>query len=182
MGVLGTAALHPGTGTLFVGLGGYAGIHGPLTPFMRAVSWETLADTWTTAVSGGVAKYTVPVPPLYATNASGLTSPATVNDVVFVATDRAALYALDAATGLCLWSAPGLPGTGGLYALGPAIYGNYVVNGVGKKVYIYKLPRAVIRLPWEHYREIERFPWPPIPPEPDPRLLELVHLLRERVR
>lgn len=180
-GVMGTAALHRDTGTLFVGLGGYAGIDGTLTPFMRAVDWETLEDTWTTAVSGGVAKYTVPVPPMYTTGESGLTSPATVNDVVFVATDRAGLYALDAATGLCLWSAPGLPTTNYPFSLGPAIYGNFVVNGVGKKVYIYKLPLAIVRIPWERYTEVERFPWPPVPPEPDPRFLELINALRTRV-
>lgn len=179
-GVMGTAALHRDTGTLFVGLGGYAGINGALTPFMRAVDWETLEDTWTTAVSGGVAKYTVPVPPMYMTNQSGLTSPATVNDVVFVATDKAALYALDAATGLCLWSAPGLPSSA--FSLGPAIYGNFVVNGAGKKVYIYKLPSAVLRFPWERYVEIERWPRWPWPPEPDPRFLELINVLREKVR
>lgn len=182
-GVMGTAALHRDTGTLFVGLGGYAGIDGTLTPFMRAVDWETLEDTWTTAVSGGVAKYTVPVPPMYMTDESGLTSPATVNDVVFVATDKAGLYALDAPTGLCLWSAPGLTTSGSPFSLGPAIYGNYVVNGVGKKVYIYKLPLAVIRIPWDLVLEVERVPrWPWPPPGPDPRFLELVNELRNRLR
>jgi outer membrane protein assembly factor BamB len=180
-GVMGTAALHRDTGTLFVGLGGYADIDGTRTPFMRAVSWETLEDNWATAVSGGVARYTVPVPPMYTTNESGLTSPATVNDVVFVATDRAALYALDAATGLCLWSAPGLPTTGFQFSLGPAIYGNFVVNGTGKKVYIYKLPSAIVRFPWERYLELERWPRWPWPPEPDPRFLEAINVLRNRV-
>jgi len=179
-GVLGTAALHRGTGTLFVGLGGYAGIDGSVTPFMRAADWNTLADKWTTAVSGGVAKYTVPVPPMYTTDESGLTSPAVVNDVVFVATDKAALYALDAATGLCLWSAPGLPTSGFIFSLGPAIYGNYVVNGAGQKVYIYKLPPAYVRIPWDRYILIERFP--PWPPEPDPRLTEVINEIRNRFR
>jgi outer membrane protein assembly factor BamB len=116
---------------------------------------------------------------MYMTNESGLTSPAVVNDVVFVATDKAALYALDAATGLCLWSAPGLPSGGGNFSLGPALYGNYVVNGAGKKVYIYKLPPAFIRIPWDRYILVERFPWPP---EPDPRFGELINELRNRIR
>jgi outer membrane protein assembly factor BamB len=177
-GVMGTAALHRGLGTLFVGLGGYDGIDGSLTPFMRAVDWGTLVDKWATTVVGGVAKYTVPVPPMYQTNESGLTSPAVVNDVVFVATDKPALYALDAATGLCLWSAPGLPAGFGNFSLGPAIYGNYVANGAGHTVYIYKLPLVLVPFPWDRFVAVERFPFPP---EPDPRFTELVNELRKRM-
>ena len=181
-GVLGTAALNGSLGTLFVGLGGYLGAgDGTKTPFMRAVSWDTLVDQWTTAVGGdGVARYTIPVPPMYMTNEAGLGSPATVNDVVFVSTHKTALYALDAATGLCLWSATGLPAGGWpIFALGPAIYGNYVVNGIANKVYIYKLPCSIIHIPWDRYVAVERFPWPP---EPDPRLTELVNVIRNRLR
>jgi outer membrane protein assembly factor BamB len=180
-GVMGTAAMHSGLGTLFVGLGGYAGIgDSTKTPFMRAVDWDTLLDKWTTTVTGGVARYTVPVPPMYSSSEAGLSSPAVVNDVVFIATSKCALYALDAATGLCLWSAPGLPAGGWPnYALGPAIYGNYVVAGAGKKVYIYKLPTAIVHIPWDRYVAVERFPWPP---EPDPRLTELVFEIREMLR
>jgi outer membrane protein assembly factor BamB len=132
-GVLGTAAVHRGLRRIFVGVGGYSGaIDTPTTPFMRALDWNDLSDAWTTAVGpDGVARYTVPRPPMYTTpNEAGLSSPAVVNDVVFVSTSKPALYALDAATGLCLWVAPGLgspsPAT---YTLGPAIYGNSVVVG-----------------------------------------------------
>ncbi len=61
----------------------------------------------------------MPVPPLYTTpNEAGLGSPAVVNDVVLVPPSKPGLYALDADTGLCLWSATGLSGT---YVLGPAV-------------------------------------------------------------
>jgi outer membrane protein assembly factor BamB len=177
-GIFGTAALHTGLGTVFVAVGGYGGADGSKTPFMRAVNWGSLVDKWTTVVGGdGVARYTVPAPPMYTSDETGLSSPAVVNDVVFVSTSKSALYALDAATGLCLWSAPGLPG--GQFSLGPAVYGNYVVNGAGKTVYIYKLPKAFVRIPWDRFIYVERFPWPP---EPDPRLTELINVLRNRLR
>ena len=67
-------------------------------------------------------------------NEAGLSSPAVVNDVVFVSTTNPGLYAFHVETGLCLWSADGLaPG----YLLGPAIYGNYVVIGSGNALNIY---------------------------------------------
>jgi outer membrane protein assembly factor BamB len=142
-GVFGTAAIHYGLGRLFIGLGGYNGIGNySTTPFMRAVDWNTLADGWTTAVqavgANQVSRYTVPRPPMYTTaGEAALSSPAVVNDVVFVSTTKPGLYALDAATGLCLWPAPGI--TSGMYVLGPAIYGNYVIIGSGTNVYIYSL-------------------------------------------
>jgi outer membrane protein assembly factor BamB len=129
-GVMGTATVHRGLGRLFIGLGGYSGaIDINTTPFMRAVDWNTLADAWATA-GANPPKYTVPVPPMYTTpGETGLSSPAVVNDVVFISTSKPAMYCLDAATGACLWLAPGI-GTGS-YAMGPAIYGNYVVVGIG---------------------------------------------------
>ena len=66
----------------------------------------------------------------------GLSSPAVVNDVVFISTTKPGLYAFDAATGLCLWSAGGLAAG---YPMGPAIYGNYVVVGSGNTLNIYSL-------------------------------------------
>jgi outer membrane protein assembly factor BamB len=142
-GVFGTAALHAGMGKVFVGVGGYGGaIDTTTTPFMRALDWNTLADAWTTVVGvDGVTRYTVPRPPMYTTAGEvGLSSPAVVNDVVFVSTAKPALYALDVATGLCLWLAPGLSGMPpGTYILGPAIYSNYAVIGAGNSVYIYSL-------------------------------------------
>ena len=141
-GVMGTATVHRGLGRLFIGLGGYSGaIDINTTPFMRAVDWNTLADAWVTA-GANPPKYTVPVPPMYTTpGETGLSSPAVVNDVVFISTSKPAMYCLDAATGACLWLAPGI-GVGN-YAMGPAIYGNYVVVGIGGysggRVNIYRL-------------------------------------------
>jgi outer membrane protein assembly factor BamB len=139
-GVFGTAAVHHGLRRLFVGVGGYNGIGDvPTTPFLRALHWNNLHDAWTMAnqtINGHpVAKYTVPVPPMYQTSEAGCSSPAVVNDVVFVSTNLSALYALDANTGLSLWSAPGLPG--GQFILGPAIHGNHVVVGAAGTVFIY---------------------------------------------
>ncbi|HEY6968720.1 MAG TPA: PQQ-binding-like beta-propeller repeat protein [Candidatus Angelobacter sp.] len=141
-GVFCTAAVHYGLGRLFVGLGGYEGIANiPTTPFMRALDWNNLNDAWPIAnqtISGHpVAKYIVPVPPMYQTSEAGCSSPAVTNDVVFVSTTKSALYAMDVNCGLCLWSAPSLPA--GQFVLGPAISGNYVVVGAGGTVFIYSL-------------------------------------------
>lgn len=177
-GVLGTAAVHYVLRRLFVGIGGYGGaIDSGSTPFMRALDWNTLDDAWTTAIGGdGVTRYTVPRPPMYTTpDEAGLSSPAVVNDVVFVSTSKPGLYALDAATGLCLWAAPGLPPPSGpTYVLGPAVYGNYVVIGASNNVYIYSLPRIVfpyrppdLLISWLDV--IRRWPFPPpVPPPPPP--------------
>jgi outer membrane protein assembly factor BamB len=130
-GIFGTAAVHPGLGRLFIGLGGYSGsIDSTTTPFLRVVDWGTLADAWATAGTNPP-KYAVPVPPLYTTpNEAGLSSPALVNDVVLVATTRPALYALSAATGLLLWTADGMgPPAAGNYVVGPAVSGNDVIVG-----------------------------------------------------
>jgi outer membrane protein assembly factor BamB len=184
-GVMGSAAVHPLLGRLFVGLGGYDGIGDyQTTPFMRVLDWNNLHDAWTTSnVPDDISRYTVPRPPMYTTPfEAGLSSPAVVNDVVFVSTSKPALYALDAVSGLCLWAAPTIPGSlGYTYVLGPAIYGNYVVIGAGNSVYIYSLP--TITLP---YRPLDLyaswwdiikhwpFPPPPPPPPPDPILRENV--------
>ena len=171
-GVFATAAVNAGLGRLFVGLGGYGGISDfHVTPFMRALDWNTLNDAWATSVQtvgpNQVSKYTVPVPPMYTTSEAGLSSPALVDNVVFVTTSKPALYALDATTGLCLWSAPGLGSvSGGTFVLGPAVYGNYVVIGAGATLYIYKLGPSYerVRVPdlvvpwWERL-----FPNPPDP-------------------
>lgn len=179
-GIFGTPAVHTASGRIFIGIGGYNGmaldagaeIDSTRSPFIRAVNWSNLQDAWPTTVGGdGIRRYTVAKPPVYTSREVGLSSPAVVNDVVFVSTDKAALYALDVATGLCLWSAAGLPTTGMKFALGPAIYGNYVVLGVGSNVYVYRLGW---RFPFEPWRipidEIVRYPWPPPPPIPPPFL------------
>jgi outer membrane protein assembly factor BamB len=189
-GVMATPALHSGLGRLFVGIGGYngmaldagAGIDQTRTPFLRAVDWNTLADVWPTAVgTDNVSRYTTTKPPMYTTLEVGLSSPAVVNDVVFVSTNKTGLYALCAVTGTCLWSAPGLPTAAfGEFALGPAIYGNYVVMGSGSTLYIYHLPTYTIIWPWPIL--YDPF-WKFRPPEPDPEwtrqvIVEIQNLLK----
>lgn len=146
-GVLGTAALAAHLGRIFIGLGGYQqeadlfpAIDPQTTPFIRAVDWDTLDDAWPTA-GDNPPKYRAAQPPVYCTDdEAGMSSPAVVNDVVFVSTTKPALYAFDAQTGLCLWEAPGIAPAPFSYALGPAIYGNYVVNGLSSgHLYIYSL-------------------------------------------
>jgi outer membrane protein assembly factor BamB len=181
-GVMGTPALHSGLGRLFVGLGGYdgmnldagAGIDPTRSPFLRAVDWNTLLDAWpTTLGADNVSRYSAAKPPLYTSLEVGLSSPAVVNDVVFVSTNKTGLYALDAGDGHCLWAATNLPS--GAFALGPAIFGNYVVLGAGDKIYIYKLGRSWVRPSWWNDIMLVQgwqppFPWPPpiVPPIPWP--------------
>jgi outer membrane protein assembly factor BamB len=181
-GVLATPALDASRGRLFVGLGGYdgmnldagAGIDQTRTPFLRALDWNTLADAWPTAVGpDNVSRYTATKPPMYTTVEVGLSSPAVVNDVVFVSTDKTGLYALCAETGACLWSAPGLPT--GEFALGPSVYGNYVVMGSGSTLYIYRLHTHLV-WPWPIL--VDRF-WKFRPPEPDPWIKQLINEIRQ---
>src|SRR5262245_35460903 len=114
-----------------------------------------------------VLRYTSTKPPMYASQEVGLSSPAVVADVVFVATspppfgsDRANLYALSVQDGHCLWSAGGLAVDS--FSLGPAVYRNYVVVGAGNRVYIYRLgPNWLFPLLRE---EIDLGPWGPWPP------------------
>lgn len=181
-GVMATAAVHAGLGKVYVGLGGYSGIGDQtVTPFIRALDWHSLADAWPTAVDTvngrQVVRYTAARPPLYTSGEAGLASPAVSNDVVFMSTHKTALYALDAATGTCLWSAPGMPSGGWpTYCLGPAVSGKYVVVGAAHEVRIYALttPHRFPRIPdlvewpprprgwpWD-------LPWPPRPPHPGP--------------
>jgi outer membrane protein assembly factor BamB len=176
-GVMGTAAVHAGLGKIYVGLGGYSGIgDSSVTPFVRALDWNTLDDAWPTAVNTvngrQVVRYTTARPPLYTSSEAGLSSPAVCNDVVFVTTSKTALYALDAATGTCLWSAPGMPPGGWpTYCLGPAVSGKYVVVGAGHQVRIYALttpnripPIRDIPIPELRFPPKWPLPWPP----PDP--------------
>jgi outer membrane protein assembly factor BamB len=192
-GVFGTPAIHYGLGRLFVGLGGYngmaldgeAGIDQTRTPFLRAVKWGDLHDAWPTAVGAdNVIRYTNTKPPMYSSLEVGLSSPAVVHDVVFVSTspppfsaDKPGLYALSVGDGHCLWSAGGLPT--GPFALGPAVYGNYVVVGAGDRVYIYRLgpcwrfprPPTLYRRPWPWEiveGPIRVGPEPPVGPWPGP--------------
>jgi len=139
-GPFNTAAVDPVTGTLFIGIGGpnyhnaSPGIDYNSTPFMKAIKWDTLADAW--PVDGSdPAKYANVGASMY-TNAgeSGLSSPAVVNDVVFVSTSKVSIYAYKVTDGTLLWSndignqTMGFNGGYG-YCLGPAIWGSYVVAG-----------------------------------------------------
>lgn len=153
-GVFGTAAVDYACGRLYVGLGGYShAIDSATTPFLRALRWDDLTDAWATALGNdGVRRYTAPAPPMYANpGEAGLSSPAVVNDVLFVSTGLRRLYALDTATGLCLWSAPGIAGgplNWDTCIMGPAIYGDFVVIGSESVIYIYRLGRHC-HWPWQ---------------------------------
>jgi outer membrane protein assembly factor BamB len=155
-GTYSTAAIHPGLQRLFIGIGGNnyhfiaPGIDTNTTPFMRALDWNTLADAWPMD-DNNPRRYAKARPPMY-TNAgeSGLSIPAVVNDVVFMATSNISLYAFSAADGILLWQdrlgaqTDGFCGGYG-YCLGPAIWGDYVVAGAlvfgrdGGVLKIYKL-------------------------------------------
>jgi outer membrane protein assembly factor BamB len=139
-GIYSTAAVHPGSRKIFVGIGGNnyhsvaAGIDTANTPFIRALDYDTLADAWPVD-TGNPPRYTKARPPLY-TNVteSGLSSPAVVNDVVFMATTFVSLYALSVADGTMLFEDKLGEQTGGMnggygYCMGPAVCGNYVVAG-----------------------------------------------------
>jgi outer membrane protein assembly factor BamB len=156
-GVFNTAAVHPGSNDdpqtipsrIFVGMGGpnyhsaSPGIDYQNTPFMRAIDAMTLEDVWPMD-DGDPPRYTKTsfVDPntfekvgMYQTaGESGLGSPAVVNDVVFCATSKIALYAFDVRDGTLLWYDNLGAQTGGYnggygYCLGPAIWKNYVVAG-----------------------------------------------------
>ncbi len=145
-GPFNTAAVDPKTGTLFIGIGG-PNYHGPApgidsktTPFLKAVKWDTLLDTWPMDDSFDPPRYKNVGASMYSDpgdsipGASGLSSPAVVNDIVFISTSKVSIYAYKVTDGTFLWSDDIGPQTGGLnggygYCMGPAIYGNYVVAG-----------------------------------------------------
>lgn len=140
-GVYGTPAFHPGTGRLFTGIGGDdAGtIDIASTPFIRALRGDDLHDSWHRHHDAdGVWRYTNGRPPLYTTAGErGLTSPAVVNDVVFVGTTRPALHAFDVHHGHCVWSDTTL--SGGEFVMGCAIAGRHVAVAVGSLLRIYSM-------------------------------------------
>jgi outer membrane protein assembly factor BamB len=134
-GIFSTAAVHE-SGRLFVGLGGK--IYSEATPFMRALDWNTLDDVWKTQVDTiglgktKVKRYASSHPPMYVKPwESGMSSPAIVNDIVFMSTTGPGLYAFDIETGKCLWSSPDFVRAPFAYLMGPAVYGDYVVVGTG---------------------------------------------------
>jgi outer membrane protein assembly factor BamB len=139
-GIYSTAAIDPASRKIFVGIGGNnyhsvaAGIDTENTPFIRALDYDTLDDAWPVD-NGNPKRYTKARPPLY-TNVteSGLSSPAVVNDVVFMATTFVSLYAFSVADGTMLFEDRLGQQTGGFnggygYCMGPAVCGNYVVAG-----------------------------------------------------
>jgi outer membrane protein assembly factor BamB len=145
-GVFASAAVDPSYQNIFYGLGGYGGVDGASTPFLRICDWTTLADSWPVAVGADtVTRYSSAATPLYQTNEAGLSSPVVVNDLVFVSTSSPAtkstsLYAFSTSNGLLKWSAPAFVSkTDQPYSLGPAIYGNFVVVGGGSQLNIYSL-------------------------------------------
>ena len=156
-GTYSTAAIHPGTERLFIGIGGNnyhflaPGIDSDTTPFMRAMDWNTLKDAWPMDQESDPQRYLKASPPMYATaGESGISVPAVVNDVVFFATTKISLYAFDVNDGTCLWQddlgSPTQGFCGGYgYCMGPAIWQDYVVAGAlvfgrdGGLLNIYKL-------------------------------------------
>src|SRR5262249_13450723 len=104
-------------------------------------------DAWPTAVGADrVSRYITPTPWMYASSEAGISSPAVVNDVVFVSTSKGyvansdpALYAFASSNDHPLWRAPGFPTGDSLFAVGPGIYGNFVVIGAGSELLIYHL-------------------------------------------
>ncbi len=77
---------------------------------------------------------------MYMTTEAGLSSPVVANDVVFVSTSAPALYAFSSANGVPLWRASGFPqNPPNRFSLGPAVYGNSVVVGVGSELLVYGL-------------------------------------------
>ena len=138
-GTYSTAALCSAQKKLFIGLGGNnyhwiaPGIDSDNTPFMRAMDWETLDDAW--PMAGDPLKYTTAAAAMYKTNGeSGISVPAVVNDVVFMATTGVAIYAFSVEDGTLLWQDVIGAQTGGFnggygYCMGPAIWRDYVVAG-----------------------------------------------------
>jgi outer membrane protein assembly factor BamB len=166
-GTFSCAAIDYKNGILFCGLGSDDNLNTFTTPFLRAMRWDTLNDAWPTVVgpvrsaSGNVRHYQIPGSPLYSNdNEKAVGSPAVVNDVVFVSTTKAALYALDTASGALLWQAPDLT-SGYDTILGAAISGDYVVIGYKSTLRIYH------RHTWQRspsrWQPIAAGPWPRFP-------------------
>ena len=123
---------------------------------------RTTCTTWPTAVGAdNVIRYTATKPPMCTSAEVGLSSPAIVGDVVFVATSpqpyssqSARLYALAVSDGHCLWSSPGL--AQGKFSLGPAIYRTTWWSARRNEVTIFRLgPRWRFPIPW--HPPIEKF-------------------------
>src|SRR5262249_9758376 len=108
-GIYSTAAVHPGSRKIFVGIGGNnyhsvaAGIDTDTPPSMAALDYATLEAAWPLD-NANPRRYSNGRPPLYSNSSeSGLSSPAVVNDVVFMATTYVSLYAFAVADGKLLF-------------------------------------------------------------------------------
>ncbi|HYE27177.1 MAG TPA: hypothetical protein VEA61_02935 [Allosphingosinicella sp.] len=153
-GIYSTATIDPVSQTIFVGLGGKnyqtwgAGIDTATTPFMRAMKYADLSDAWPvddndppryknamTGTMQSVANGPSQILAMYQNEAeSGLSTPAVVNDLVFMATTNVSIYAFRVSDGTPLWTdklgeiTQGMSGGYG-YCMGPAICGDVVVAG-----------------------------------------------------
>ena len=100
----------------------------------RALAAGTLADAWPVD-AGNPPRYVKARPPIYSNvTESGLSSPAVVNDVVFMATTFVSLYAFSVSDGTLLWQDKIGEQTGGFnggygYCMGPAVCGDCMVAG-----------------------------------------------------
>ncbi len=138
-GIYSSAAWDPLTQRIFVGVGGNnyhtvaPGIDTDTTPFMRALNYD-LSDAWPVDTNNPP-RYVKAMPPMYTNySESGLSAPAVVNDLVFMATTYVSLYAFSTADGTPLFEDRMGEQTGGMnggygYCMGPAICGDYVVAG-----------------------------------------------------
>jgi outer membrane protein assembly factor BamB len=68
------------------------------------------------------------------TGETGYSSPAVVNDVIFMSTTQMGLYAFDAASGLCLWSADPVSSRRRGYIRGPVVYRDFLVIGTSRSI------------------------------------------------
>lgn len=148
-GIYSTAAYDPITDKLFVGMGGNnyhtvaPGIDTDTTPFMYALNRD-LSEAWpvdqndppryANAISGTMPDGS-PIAAMYSNyNESGISVPAVVNDLVFMATTNVSIYAFQTSDGTVVWTdrlggeTTGMNGGYG-YCMGPAICGQYVVAG-----------------------------------------------------
>lgn len=166
-GIYSSAAIDPVSQTIVVGLGGknYApwapGIDSATMPFMRALKYADLSDAWPlddndppryknamTGTMQSVANGPSQILAMYQNEGeSGLSTPAVVNDLVFMATTNVSIYAFKVSDGTVLWTdklgeiTTGFSGGYG-YCMGPAICGDYVVAGA----LVYGMDGGILRI------------------------------------
>lgn len=152
-GTYSSPAVDYARGRLFVGLGGWSDPHISLgidtwsTPFVRAMNWRDLTDVWpATRHPDGITRYNIPGSPLYQTTGEcGLSSAVVANDILFVTTNKPALYAFRSDNGLLVWEASNLNNTwtgaasDATSCLGAAVDGNFVALGCTNQFLVYEL-------------------------------------------